>query len=386
MQRYSHQPTGCWSRVCGLGPDLIGIHSISLAASYRTAPCLNTLSQGLQKTQAVREYDFASVLALSSICEKELLAPSMARSTAEAFNMVCCLDRNGKLDDSPQRSRRLPQPCSATNCNRQDFAGPIFLRASKVLGPISRFPVVEILPHMKLVSRASRPGLTVGFLRILCNGLCSARRFHTEGEEQTCRIGCPDETDSLSIITMNALACTTCLLLFGEQATALPRRSHLLHDLITQLFLRSLQYGIVLMGFIDAFVSCSSSTPPMHRESWKLFVIALKGRIRFVTAITLCLRSRVSGNMPYKTHACSPASELTLTEAPKARYPHLPKVRATTRERGNDFQGWVIYTDGGTRLVNGEALAGWDPIELDLPWKNRSYVWSGHHHRGSSCF
>ena len=27
------------------------------------------------------------------------------------------------------------------------------------------------LPHMKLVSRASRPGLLVGFLRILCNGL-----------------------------------------------------------------------------------------------------------------------------------------------------------------------------------------------------------------------
>ena len=27
---------------------------------------------------------------------------------------------------------------------------------------------------------------------------------------------------------------------------------------------------------------------------------------------------------------------------PKARYPHLPNVRTTTRERGNDFQGWAI--------------------------------------------
>ena len=52
---------------------------------------------------------------------------------------------------------------------------------------------------MKLVSLASRPGLTVGFLRILCNGLCTARRFHTEGEEQTCRVGCPDESDCLSL-------------------------------------------------------------------------------------------------------------------------------------------------------------------------------------------
>ena len=80
----------------------------------------------------------------------------------------------------------------------QDFAGPISLRASRILGPISRFRIVEILPHMKLVSRAARPGLTVGFLRILCNGLCTAQRFHTEGEEQMCRVGCPDEPDSLA--------------------------------------------------------------------------------------------------------------------------------------------------------------------------------------------
>ena len=47
---------------------------------------------------------------------------------------------------------------------------------------------------------------------------------------------------------------------------------------------------------------------------------------------------------------------------PKSRYPHLPNVRITTRERGNDFQGWAIYTDGGTRVVDGETLAGWGAI------------------------
>ena len=46
----------------------------------------------------------------------------------------------------------------------------------------------------------------------------------------------------------------------------------------------------------------------------------------------------------------------------KARYPHLPNARSTTRERGNDFQGWAIYTDGCTRFVNGETLAGWGVI------------------------
>ena len=60
--------------------------------------------------------------------------------------------------------------------HEQDFAGPLSSRASKVLGPISRYRIADILPHIKLVSRASRPGLTVGFLRILCHGLCTAQR------------------------------------------------------------------------------------------------------------------------------------------------------------------------------------------------------------------
>ena len=43
---------------------------------------------------------------------------------------------------------------------------------------------------------------------------------------------------------------------------------------------------------------------------------------------------------------------------PKARCPHLLNVRTTTRERGNDFQGRAIYTDGCTRVVDGETFAG----------------------------
>ena len=81
---------------------------------------------------------------------------------------------------------------------KQDFAGPLSSRASRVLGPISRHRVADILPHMKSVSCVSRPGLLVGFLRILCSGLCTARRFHTAESRHTCRIGCPNEPDSLT--------------------------------------------------------------------------------------------------------------------------------------------------------------------------------------------
>ena len=56
---------------------------------------------------------------------------------------------------------------------------------------------------MKLVSRASRPGLTVGVLRLLCNGFCTAQRFHTEKHDHTCRVGCPGEPDTLSLSHYN---------------------------------------------------------------------------------------------------------------------------------------------------------------------------------------
>ena len=160
--------------VCGLGPDLVGIHSISLAARYRVAACSTTLRQGLEKIQTARGHNSAPIFALSSVWEKEFLAPSMACSTASAFDIVCRLDRGGKLDEAPKnKKQKVATRLIRDKLDEQDSAGPISLRASKVLGPISRYRVADILLHMKLVSRASRLGLTVGFLRILCNGLCT---------------------------------------------------------------------------------------------------------------------------------------------------------------------------------------------------------------------
>ena len=181
--------------VCGLGPDLVGIHSISLAARYRVAACSTTLSEGLDKIQTARGHNCAPMFALSPVWEKEIFAPSMACSTANAFDIVCRLDRDGKLDEVPQK---VAAGLLLDKLHEQDFAGLISLRASKVLEPISRYRVADILPHMKLVSRASRLGLTVGVLRILCIGICTALRFHSEEHDHTCRVGCPNEPDSLS--------------------------------------------------------------------------------------------------------------------------------------------------------------------------------------------
>ena len=207
---------------------------------------------------------------------------------------------------------------------------------------------------MKLASRASRPGLAVGFLRVFCNGPCTAQRFHVEVDEQKCRVGCPNEPDSLSLSHYNE-----CPLLYNmctsiwRQATRFPRRSHLLHDLITEVCKRSLQYGIVVMGFIDALVYAHNH----HR--WNIenpgnFEDCMKGRIRFMTAINPAYAHAYQVTCLTRHMPAVPRLNFRLPK-PKARYPHLPNVRTTTRERGNDFQVWAIFTDGGTRLVDGET-------------------------------
>ena len=115
----------------------------------------------------------ALLFSLSPVWKKEFLVPSMAFGTADAFDNVCCLDRNGTLDEVPQnKSRRLLLDYFLTNSMNETLLGlfPVEPRKSW-----DRSVVIEFQTschHMKLVSRASRPGLTVGIPRILCNGLC----------------------------------------------------------------------------------------------------------------------------------------------------------------------------------------------------------------------
>ena len=150
--------------VCGLGPDILGIHTLSLAARY-------TFDNGLGKIQAAR-------LCSQLEWKEKFLNPSMAHNTVEAYEIVCRLDHNVKLDESPQdKKQKAATALLRDESQKQDFAKPVSLRASKILCPVSRFRIAQSMPQMNHASRASRLGLTVGLLRILCNGLCTAQKI-----------------------------------------------------------------------------------------------------------------------------------------------------------------------------------------------------------------
>ena len=183
--------------------------------------------------------------------EKELLSPSMAHSTVSANDTVRQLDHHRKLDNaSNDKKQKIATRLLRESLYSQDFDGPISVRATRILGPISRCCVADVLPHMKLTSR-------VGIRRVLCNGMCTAQRFHNDEEEHTCRIGCPDRPGPLSLspTTVNVVYCTINSLLGRGRRTCNHREATFF--LISQVFFRCFQFGITVMGLIDAFCLCA---------------------------------------------------------------------------------------------------------------------------------
>ena len=92
--------------ICGLGPDLVGLHSISSAARYRVAACSSTLRRGPGKVNAARGHNCTPLFALSAAWEQEFLFHSMTFHTANAFDIICRLDRDDTLDEVPQNRKQ----------------------------------------------------------------------------------------------------------------------------------------------------------------------------------------------------------------------------------------------------------------------------------------
>ena len=273
-------PTGLLraGSACGHGIDRCGIRIISLAARFRTAATSGTPVNGPAKHRAARDDDGAAILTTTPEWEEKFLKTSMAYSTTEAYEYVRQMDSADRVADSPSDKKHN----AATTLLRdaiqiRDIAVPIVARASRILGPISRHLMEQIIPMICEAARASCPGFAVGILRVLCNGMCKAKRLHVDNEEQTCRVGCPDEPDCLSHYKCPLLS--DIFVSIWRNAGVHFREGQLFHDLITQTLLRSLQHGIVVMGVLDTFENAHN----YHRHNTNNpgnFEDCMEGRIR----------------------------------------------------------------------------------------------------------
>ena len=121
--------------ICGLGPDLIGIHSISFAARYRVAAYSSTLRKGLEEINWARGHNCTPLFALSLVWEHEFLFLSMTFHTANAFDIIFRLDRDDTLDldeVSQNNHQKVATRLLLDKLRTQDFVGPLSCRASRV--------------------------------------------------------------------------------------------------------------------------------------------------------------------------------------------------------------------------------------------------------------
>ena len=169
----------------------------------------------------------------------------------------------------------------------------------------------------------------------LCNGMCTAKRFHVDNEEQTCRVGCIDEPDCLSHYNRFSLLSDIFVTIWRNAGVHL-RGDRLFHELVTEILPRSLRHQIVVMGIIDAIVNAHN----YHRHNLDNageFGDCMEGRIRLLTAITpsyahayqtLCLTRR-----PYDI----PCQRFRLPSA-KAKHLNHPNNRTTMREKATTLR------------------------------------------------
>ena len=169
--------------VCGIGPDQVGIHSIRPCGSLwmELLHVRPRLDKALRKSQAARWQNcapyFRSFFCLGDRIPCTFPWPVAPRTLLILF--VAWTVMSSLMKPRRIRNNNLPLDCSVTSFMSRmllDLSpfGPRKFRDQSVV-----IELRNIVHHMKLVSRASRPGLTVGVLRILCNGVRTAQRFFT---------------------------------------------------------------------------------------------------------------------------------------------------------------------------------------------------------------
>ena len=177
------------------------------------------------------------------------------------------------------RNKRLPESCSGTNYKSRTLF-PEFL------GQSAAFALHRFCHRLNLRNVLLALGSLLG-------SYASSAMVFVRHKDFTlmCLIGCPGEPDSLSLSHYNE--CPLFYNFFASvwgHATVLPRRGHLFHDLITHVFLRSLQYGIVAMGVIDPSVYAYNHHQ-RNMDNLVNFGDCMKGRIRFMTSPIHCFQT-----------------------------------------------------------------------------------------------
>ena len=206
-------------------------------------------------------------------------------------------------------------------------------------------------------ANTSKAGLIVGALRITCNGLCTAARFHSADENPGCFLGCGEGQDCLR----HNNQCPTLLrslfaIWLGTGDCIFP--TAIFNDMLFNIAVRNDRLCTLVSGLFDAFVTVFNLWRT-HQDHGLNFRALMYGRIKMMTALfpawahtyqTMCLEFS-PGQLRQE------AFQVTQTQEKVSYVAQLPNSYQMT---GIASPGWKVFTDGGCkRQMDGTVLAGW---------------------------
>ena len=185
-------------------------------------------------------------------------------------------------------------------------------RACRTLGDVSR-QRVGALWGVCHSAKSCRRGLVGGVLRVICNGICTAR-FHFDQDEQRCRVGCSDEVECTRALQRLPTTLPTCRILLGSWDA-------IWHDTIFKMWNRRNRLCILGTGLIDAFVNVSNKHGP-YQNNELCFRELMHGRIKMMTRVgPAWSRTHQSLSLGWRPELLGP-SRLRLLK-PKAKFRQL---------------------------------------------------------------
>ena len=160
--------------VCGLGIDQVEIRILNLAARFRTAASSNALASSLQKSWQPESTTVSPCSLSPPEWEEKFLKTPMAHSTMEAYEYARHLGHACRIADSPSDKKQKAATVLLRDAIQKRCFFPDHCTCLPNLGTDQQTPQGTNHTDDLYFSTCLRPGLAVGILRVLCNGMSTA--------------------------------------------------------------------------------------------------------------------------------------------------------------------------------------------------------------------
>ena len=163
-----------------------------------------------------------------------------------------------------------------------DIATAMFSRSNCATGFVNQHRVLSLMEGLCRTANLGKAGMVVGALRIACNGLCTAARFHTVEENRGCLLVCHEGPDCIRHYNrFPTLFESLCSLWPGTGECISP--TAIFNEPLFKIAVRSDRLCILAAGLLDAFVT-AKILQRNNRGSGLNFKELVYGRVKMMTA------------------------------------------------------------------------------------------------------